>query len=186
MPHSLHILRLSSHCLMHCHLLCHTSDLQWVYNCARVERIDGKNKEDYVLNICLKKHYCSVSISCRGLLPPSHLTNCEVLLLAWRWIILWCSDGWLHVVLFMDSNTGEKFLLACLPVAFVALARSQNHLQSAVKRLGVSVAASQPMYDVCKLFVLSFLKWSHGNGAGFCSTWFLEGREEFGTNWKGG
>lgn len=45
----------------------------------------------------------------------------------------------------------------CLAVAFVALARSKNHLQSAVKRLGVSLAASQLLSDACKLFVLSFL-----------------------------
>lgn len=44
-----------------------------------------------------------------------------------------------------------------LAVAFVALARSKNNLQSAVKRLGVSLAASQLMPDACKLFVLSFL-----------------------------
>lgn len=64
-----------------------------------------------------------------------------------RWLITRCPSvyGLKH----------SREISACLAVAFVALARSKNHLQSAVKRLGVSLAASQLMSDACKLVVLS-------------------------------
>lgn len=51
----------------------------------------------------------------------------------------------------------SREISACLSVAFVALARSKDHLKSTVKRLGVSLAASQLMFDACKLFALPFL-----------------------------
>lgn len=51
----------------------------------------------------------------------------------------------------------SREISACLAVTFVALARSKNHLQSAVKRLSVSLDASQRMSNACKLFILSFL-----------------------------
>lgn len=67
---------------------------------------------------------------------------------------------------------------ACLAATFVALARRKDHLQSAVKRLSVSLDASQLMSNACKLFILPFLNWSCGNGVCICSMWFLEEKKE--------
>lgn len=92
-----------------------------------------------------------------------------------RWLITHCPSfcGLKH----------SREISGCLAVAFVTLARSKHHLQSAVKRFGVSQAASQLMCDACKLFVLSFLNLSHGNGVSSCSLCFLgvgggSGKEE--------